>query len=324
MRLCQPHYRRAAGKHLTTSSTADATETAPGAAVAGGASPTNMTHTLRTMGFYVALCLCVTALPVTGQDSSPPDPAADLLAVADQAARDLDYAKALEGVSAAALSAAPPELAMLKQRQVLYERLLEMTSLLEFARENPTKLVGQGTTRGDTHLEGLIQLFELGIVEGAALGNRRQAFGFLSLQVGEEQLRKVAAREIAQVAVEWLPPPEDGWPAHWYIEKIRVVLHTGEVLEGQPTWYLPVSALSVGEPESEEDTDLSAFPMALKQVEPDDLVRELIIVGGPPTAPVPEAPEGSTEPEAPAEAPASPSPEPSSAPEPAAPSTESQ
>ncbi|MCE5217195.1 hypothetical protein LLH03_09225 [bacterium] len=216
-----------------------------------------------------------TPAPVT---PAPPTP----LEAADQAARAFDYATALKSLEQAASSASAEDAARLKQRQALYEQYLGLTTLVDLARDNPDRLVGVATTRGGRKLAGLVQMAELGIKPEARIGNRVIDDGAFALAVSAESTVTVKAREIAQFAVTWAAPTPEGWPNYWSIAKIHAVLQTGEVVEGKPTWFLPLSTLTVRETPDAEDTTIAVYPAMGKPISADDLLSEVILVGAPP------------------------------------------
>jgi hypothetical protein len=248
--------------------------------------------------WIVAACLCVCALaqeptpapaPVSSTPSAPAATANPYLQAADEAARAYDYVTASKLLEQAAAGAAEPLVAQIKQRLTLYEQFLAMTDLLQQANDNPDHMVGTGTTRGGRQLSGLLHMFELGIIPGARFGNRALDEGSLALKVGGDNVRRMTAREIAQVFVEWLQPKTDAWPNYWTIGKIRVVLQTGEVVEGTPTWILPLSTLTVRPAGKDEDDSVSAYPLSPKGFSPDNLVSEVTILGAPPAPAPPKA-----------------------------------
>ena len=253
-----------------------------------------MTRTRRHLVALLVLLLWCAAGPGSAQPvPTPALPAeVDHVAAADEAARSLDYDSALKHLETAAGSADEARLAWIRRRQALYERLLGIPALIQVARDDPGKLVGEGVTRGGRALGGLLQLLELGVTGGAAIGNRRWDLGSLSLQLDGDQTRAVEAPEIAQVRLTWAGPSQTGWPTYWRLETAEILLHTGELLAGRPTWFLPVSVLSVREPGAEEDTDITVLPMITRETNGDDLVAELVLIGGPPalaaSAPTPE------------------------------------
>lgn len=246
---------------------------------------------MRLPWLWVVLLSLRLAVGALGQEAPAPPPTP--LALADEAARAYDYDQALKQLAKAAATAKPEELARIKQRQVLYERSLGMTSLVTFARDtakdNPRSLVGFATTRGGKTLSGLIQLCDLGVTDKAGLGNRHLDRGALSLRLADGSERTVTGPEVAQLSVTWLTPEESKRTGQWVISKLRIVTQAGEVLEGTPTWVLFLSSLSVRPPGADDDTDRIVYP-GLKDGG-EDLVAELTLLGGPPLPP-PPAPAG--------------------------------
>lgn len=236
----------------------------------------------------IAVLACVLALPAAAQDAPPTEAPPDPLADADSAARAFDYEAAIAALETAIAvrrgqDESPTEdLANLTRRQAMYERILGLPALIDLARENPGKLVGCAATRGGKQLAGRIQLFELGAVEGAGIGNRILGGGTLKLRVGEGEIVSLDARRIACVRVTWARPEESGGRDYWSVGQVRIVLQNGEAVEGAATWVLPISSLSVREPGADEDTTINVFPVLGGECNPEDLVAEVLIIGAPP------------------------------------------
>jgi hypothetical protein len=235
--------------------------------------------------------LGVLALPAVCQEAGPtPAPEPTALDVADAAARSLDYEAAQAALSRASEGAGAEVVARIKQRQIVYERLLSLPALVEFGRQNPGAMIGLAITRDGRHLQGRIQALELGVTAGGAIGNRRLDQGGLALRLADDSIRTIPGPHIAQLSITWLDPDAPGGTGMWGIEKLRLVLHNGEVVEGKPTWLIPLCSLSVRAPGAAEDTDLSTFPGLDAEADVTGLVTELVLLGGPPVAPAPEAP----------------------------------
>jgi len=238
-------------------------------------------HAGRLLCCLVLLAGCMVEVGAQDTPAAPADPWGASLNAADEAARGLDYEKALEHLGKAAELATGDIASRIKARQVLYERFLGMSALIETARENPGKLVGQGSTRGGRQFLGLIRLLEIGVYPTARIGNRVPDRGTLAVRLDAERTRLVKGSQIAMVALTWRPPAETGWPKYWGLEKLRIVLHTGEVVEGTWDGLLPVSSLSFREPDKDEDTTIDAYPSMVGEFSPDDLVRQVVILGAP-------------------------------------------
>lgn len=226
-------------------------------------------------------CLAVLVLPAV-HAQEPTDAYAGSLAAADQAARELDYETALARLGEAAKLATAAQLPALQRRQALYEKFLAMDDLLELAGENEGAMVGVGATRGGKSLAGLVQLVELGVTPGAAIGNRVMDKGRLTLQSPSGQPRSVRGDEVAQLQVQWQEPDEAAGRPVWSIASLRIVLQTGEEVVGRPTWVMCMGSMSFRPAGAEDDTDILALPIIGREFNPDDLAAELLVLGAPP------------------------------------------
>ena len=233
----------------------------------------------------LAILLGALVLPAICQEAAPAAvPELTPLAAADEAARGLDYVRAQDFLTRAAEGASPELVGRIKQRQILYERFQSLGPLVDFARQNPGVMVGLAITRDGRNLQGRLQVLELGVTSAAAIGNRRLDKGSLALRLADDATRNIPGAEIAQLSIGWLAPDAAAGTGLWSIEKIRAVLQSGEVVEGKPTWLMPLCALSVRPPDATDDTELIAFPGMDPQAGVDGLVMELVILGGPPPA----------------------------------------
>jgi len=226
-------------------------------------------------------CLAVLVLPAShAQD--PTDAHAVSLEAADQAARELDYETALARLGEAAKLATAAQLPALQRRQALYEKFLAMDDLLELAAGNEGAMVGIGATRGGKALAGLVQLFELGVTPGAAVGNRVLDKGRLSVQPPSGPPRSVRGDEIAQLQVQWQEPDEAAGHPVWSIASLRIVLQSGEEVVGRPSWVMCMGSMSFRPAGAEDDTDVLALPIIGREFDPNDLAAELLVIGAPP------------------------------------------
>ena len=235
---------------------------------------------------YAAL---VIATPAAGQDPLAADALRAALVAADQAAREFDYEAAIGHLTGAERLADDAQAPHIRARQAFYERYLGMWWLLEQAADNPGRLVGLAVTGGGRHLAGLIQLVELGVTPTARIGNRLLNRGRLGVRVGGEQVREVAADDIALLSLSWAPPGPDAPVSHWTLQALRIALHTGEVVQGTPSWVLPISSVVVRAPLTGEETTITVMPASGKEYPPGDLLAEVLIIGAP--APPPPATE---------------------------------
>lgn len=250
-------------------------------------------------------CLLLPALPVVhGQPAAVPDALAAAMSAADAAAGTGDYEASLLRLAEAADLASGERLVRIARRRALYERFLAMDELLTLARENQGQLVGIGATRSGKSLAGLVQLFELGVTPGAAIGNRLLDKGSLLLRMADGSGRLLPGDQIARIQVLWEPPQSPSERSEWTIGSLRVMLQSGEEIVGSPTWVMCMGSMSFRAPGAEEDADIVALPLIGREFSPDDLAAELLLIGAP-LALRPEGPVGDTE-EAAAAAPGGP------------------
>ena len=231
----------------------------------------------------LALALCLPGLltvPAAGQENDAPGPALSPLEAADEAARALDYDMALQHLSTAIAAATEPQAVLLRRREALYERYLGMSWLLQQAASEPGRLVGMAVTRDGRTLAGQLRLLELGVVPGARIGTRLLDRGSLRLMV-DDDVRELAPEDLALIEVTWTPPGGNGGLTYWSTKSIHMTLHTGEVVEGRPTWVLPISHVAMRVEGAEQDTAINVLPASDRTPQPGDLVAEIILLGAP-------------------------------------------
>lgn len=233
----------------------------------------------------------VTATPAAGQDELATDALRATLAAADQAAREFDYEAAISLLSDAEGFADEAMVPRLRARQALYERYLGMWWLVEQAADNPGRLVGLAVTRGGRQLAGLIQLVELGVTPTARIGNRLLDRGRLGVRTGPGEIREVAADDIALLTVTWARPRPEAAVPHWTLKAMSITLHTGEAVQGAPSWVLPISSLAVRAPATGEETTITVLPASEREYRPEDFLAEVVFIG----APAPQTPSTETE-----------------------------
>lgn len=223
--------------------------------------------------------LLLALAPCALAQDSPVTPA---LAAADDAARAFDYEGAVTHLEKALEAGAEePVKAALTQRRALYEHFLDMPALVQAAKDDPDRLVGQVTTRGGQQLPGYIRLVELGVTPDARFGERVAGLGEMVLADGENLLPPVKAREIAEMTVDWVEPAENSVPGYWTLGKLRIVLHSGTILQGTASWTLGLSAVAVRGFEDGEDTLVEAYPSFGRDFDTAKLMSQITIIGAP-------------------------------------------
>jgi hypothetical protein len=185
---------------------------------------------------------------------------------------------------------------------VLLIGLLAVTAVA-LAQEAP-QLTGTVTLRGGKTLTGRIQLAELGVVEGAGIGNSLPARGSLVLKVGDKSVR-IVGDEIATITVNWVNTGTEAEP-RWEIQKIVVVKRDGSTVEGSPDWLLHATNVWVVTADGKTER-VHVFPFGGEPFSPDNLIAKVELAGAAAPAQPATAPEAPAQPApapaAPAEAP---------------------
>jgi len=142
------------------------------------------------------------------------------------------------------------------------------------------ELQGSVILRGGQVLTGKIQLAELGVVEGAGIGNSLPGHGALIIKVGDKTER-ISGDEVASVEVEWVNTGSDAEP-HWEIKKITVVKKDGTKVSGGPDWLLHATNVWVITPDGETKR-VHVFPFGNEPFNADNLIAKITIGGAAPT-----------------------------------------
>ncbi len=143
------------------------------------------------------------------------------------------------------------------------------------------ELQGTITLRGGQTLTGKIQLAELGVVEGAGIGNSLPGHGAFILKVGDKTVR-VEGDEVASVEVEWVNTGSDAEP-RWEIKKLTVVKKDGTKVEGAPDWLLHATNVWVITADGETKR-VHVFPFGNEPFNADNLIAKITVGAVPPTA----------------------------------------
>jgi hypothetical protein len=179
--------------------------------------------------------------------------------------------------------------------------LLGLSWTLVALAQQAGELEGTVTLRGGQTLTGKIQLAELGVVEGAGIGNSLPGHGALVVKVGD-RTERIAGDDVASIEVEWVNAGTEAEP-RWEIKKLTVVKRDKTKVEGTPDWLLHTTNVWVVTPEGQTQR-VHVFPFGGETFSADDLLAKVTIGPG---APVAEAGPGAAgEQKAPAEAPPAP------------------
>ncbi|MGC9318658.1 MAG: hypothetical protein ACP5KN_11575 [Armatimonadota bacterium] len=168
-----------------------------------------------------------------------------------------------------------------------------------FADVAGPRLEGTATLRGGETITGLIQIAQLGLVEGAEIGSRVPDGGHIAIRSGDG-VSKVSATDIAAIDVEWAQTGTEE-EERWKIQKLTVTTRDGTVVTGTPTWVVHVTTLTIEQPDG-TSRRIFAFPPTGTGFTPDNLMTRLTLGEAPAEAETPPAEEEA----APAEAEAAP------------------
>ena len=156
--------------------------------------------------------------------------------------------------------------------------------------QGAAELQGTITFRSGQTLSGKIQLAELGVVEGAGIGNSLPGHGALRLKVGDK-IVNISGDEVASVEVEWVNTGSAAEP-RWEIKKLTVVKKDGTKVTGAPDWLLHATNVWVITPDGETKR-VHVFPFGNEPFNEDNLIAKITIgaAGAAPAAPTkPAAP----------------------------------
>jgi hypothetical protein len=159
---------------------------------------------------------------------------------------------------------------------------------------------GTVTFRGGKALAGKVQLAELGVVEGAGIGNSLPGHGSIVVKVGD-QTQRINGDDIASVTVEWTNSGSEAEP-RWEIKKLSIVKKDGTKVDGAPDWLLHATNVWVVTAEGKTER-VHVFPFGGEPFSPDSLIAKIDLAAAAPAAPPTPA---RAEPTAPAVAPAEP------------------
>ena len=180
------------------------------------------------------------------------------------------------------------------------------------AQELP-ELTGKVTLQNGQTYEGVIEVAEFGVKEGAGIGSDpSMSHGYMSVLV-EGQEVKVPFGDIASAEAKWVPPgTEPG--AKWRIETITITRKDGSQVVGTPHWMLFATTARVRQADG-TIARAYAFSSASPDFDPGNLLVKVEIA--PATGAGTELPSPTTEPTQPG---GEPSP-PTTTPEPTEPTT---
>ncbi len=145
-------------------------------------------------------------------------------------------------------------------------------------------LNGSVTFRDGKTLVGQIQIAELGVVEGAGIGNSLPTHGSISIKVGDNTQR-IVGDDIASIAVEWTNSGSEADP-RWEIKSLTVVKKDGTKVQGAPDWLLYATNVAVVTADGKTQR-MHVFPFGGEAFSPDQLLAKIELSGAAAPTPAP-------------------------------------
>ncbi len=104
------------------------------------------------------------------------------------------------------------------------------------AQETP-ELTGKVTLMNGQSYEGVIEVAEFGVKEGAGIGtDQSMSHGYMSAMVEGQEVR-VPFADVASAEAKWAPPGDEPG-SKWHIETITITRKDGTQVVGAPHWML--------------------------------------------------------------------------------------
>jgi hypothetical protein len=154
------------------------------------------------------------------------------------------------------------------------------------------EITGKVTLMSGTTYEGVIEVAEFGVTEGAGIGcDPSMAHGYMSVMV-DGQEAKVPFADVASAEAKWVPPGTEAG-AKWRIDTITITRKDGTQVVGKPHWMLFVTEARL----KQADGTIArayAFSSASPDFDPGTLLVKVEI--GPGTGTTPEPTGTTTEP----------------------------
>ncbi|MGQ9730867.1 MAG: hypothetical protein ACUVX8_06275 [Candidatus Zipacnadales bacterium] len=156
------------------------------------------------------------------------------------------------------------------------------------------ELSGKVYLQGGQTYEGIIEVAEFGVVDGAGIGTERSPTNdYLSVQVDGEQVR-VPVSDIAIVEADWQKTGVEG-AEKWQVQSLTITRKDGTKVSGRLHWLLHETPVRVRAADG-TIARAHAFPVASADFDPANLLVKIelgaaVSAGGTATEPTPTTPE---------------------------------
>lgn len=158
----------------------------------------------------------------------------------------------------------------MKQMAIFMAALVAVGAASAVAQEAGLEITGKVYLSGGETYEGVIEVAEFGVVEGAGIGTDRSPSNeYMSVQVNGEQV-KVPVGDIATIEANWQQTGPEG-AKKWQIESITITRRDGTTVSGTLHWLLHETTVRVRQADGTM-ARAHAFPVASAEFDPAKLL----------------------------------------------------
>jgi hypothetical protein len=162
--------------------------------------------------------------------------------------------------------------------------VLMLTGAVAVAQEDaPAELTGKVTLMGGETYEGVIEVAEFGVVDGAGIGMDRPESNDHMAVTADGQPTKVPTTEIAAIVADWQKTGVAG-AEKWQIQALTITRKDGTTVTGKLHWLLHETTVRIRQADG-TIARAHAFPVASADFDPNKLLVK-VEIGGAVTAPV--------------------------------------
>lgn len=161
----------------------------------------------------------------------------------------------------------------MKRTPVFMAALLVACAVAVVAQDEPPELTGKVYLSGGETYEGVIEMAEFGVVDGAGIGTERlQSNEYLSVLADGEQV-KVPVGDISIVEATWEQTGPEG-AKKWQIGSLTITRKDGSKVSGRPHWLLHETTAVVRQADGTM-ARAHAFPVASADFDPGKLLVKI-------------------------------------------------
>ena len=173
----------------------------------------------------------------------------------------------------------------MKKAAVITIALLTLFAVAAVAQDVPAELTGKIYLRGGETHEGVVQVAEFGVVEGAGIGNDRSPSSeYIYLQVDGQEVQTAVA-DIAVIDADWQQTGPDG-AKKWQIQSLTITRVDGETVTGTLRWLLHETTVRIKAADG-TIARFHAFPVASPDFDPSNLLIKIELGDAVTAGPIP-------------------------------------